>query len=387
MTDATNRSPLRSMLPRFARMLTVAGLCFVVLPATGFWVKTNDTDRGISALRMRINHNAVMPQAFPDHAARFTETAVRLARPLTLDRSRYRATLRDLPKPAAEDDAAPGNAPGSKSLITLLDNQVALALADNLRLPIRSIGSSRPSQTYRFWAKSGTFVPADGQPRTADPTGTAWLTDPDWKAGGECVARAETNLAQGIRRLALALQTPWTSVPHPKSGQYMDLISQASKRFGLSPQLIYAIMRTESAFNPFAVSNAGAMGLMQLVPGTAGNEVHAYLTGKAGRPTTKMLFNPESNIEYGSAYLHLLATRYFAAVSDRASRELCMIAAYNAGPRAVFKVFGSTLEAAVNTINAQTPDQLFRTLSRKMPAEETRQYIGKVLANINSYPG
>lgn len=387
MTGTTTRPPLRRALPRFARVLAVAGLCFVVLPATGFWVETNDAGRGISALRMRINHSAGTPQALWEHRARHPEPAARFVQPLSLDHARYRATLRDLPKAAPEDDAALDGAPGSKSLITLLDNQVALALADNIRLPIRGIGSPRPSQTYRFWTKSGTFVPADGHPRTADPEGAVWLTDPDWKMGGECVTRAETGLAQDIRRLALALQTPWTSVPHPKSRQYMNLISQAGKRFGLSPQLIYAIMRTESAFNPFAVSNAGAMGLMQLVPGTAGNEVHTYLTGKAGRPTTKMLFNPESNIEYGSAYLHLLGTRYFSAVADRASRELCMIAAYNAGPRAVLKVFSATPEAAINAINAQTPDQLFKTLSLQMPAEETRQYIGKVLANINSYPG
>ena len=379
---------IRFVLPRFARFLGVAGLCLMVLPATGFWVDSSDRDRGMFALRVRIDYSATLPapSMYDAHltTSRSRERSVLPATPLSLDRTRYRATLRDMPKVMPATGDASENS--GRNLIDLVDGRVALALADNIHLPIRGLGTPRPSQTYSFWSKSGTFIPADGHMRTADPTDTIWLTDPDWKLGGECITRAETSLSADMQRLALRMQTAWVTSPHPKSRQYMDLISESSKRFGLPPQLIYAIMRTESAFNPFAVSNAGALGLMQLVPESAGNEVHAYLTGKAGRPTTKMLFNPENNIEYGSAYLHLLATRYFATVSNTASRELCMIAAYNAGPRAVLRVFGTSPEASISAINALSPEALFKTLSRKMPAEETRQYVGKVLANINSYP-
>ncbi|MDL2210424.1 transglycosylase SLT domain-containing protein [Desulfovibrio sp. OttesenSCG-928-O18] len=369
---------------RFRRVVAVLGLCVVVLPVTGFWVDVNDAGRGISAVRMRIDFSATAP-ALPQNAAVF---AARETMPLSTDPGRYRATLRDVPRPVTMDENALVETSGGRSLISLYNNQVALALADETYLPLRRISRKRPSQVYRFWAESATFLPADGLHRNADPTNTRWLTDANWKMGGTCESRVETGLAEDMQRLLIRMRAPLSAKPHPKSAQYMELIDHSSRRFGLAPQLVYAIMRTESAFNPFAVSNAGALGLMQVVPDSAGNEVRAYLTGKKSeKPTSSFLFDPESNIEYGCAYLHLLATRYFSGVRNQASRELCMIAGYNAGPRAVLKVFSANTEDAVAAINALTPEELFQKLSRQMPAEETRLYIGKVLSSISSYPG
>lgn len=371
---------------RRGRVAAVLALCLITLPITGFWVDVNDAGRGIAALRMRLDPASApdIPDSAP-LAAPFPRDAG--VRPLSLDKARYRATLRDMPKTDLGLKQPGTKSFSSNTVMSLHNNQVSLALADKTYLPLRRISNVRPSQVYDFWTKSGTFLPADGHHRNADPTGTAWLTDPDWTPGSLCETSAETSLSADMRRLVYRMRAPFSPLtPHPKSRRYMDMITHASKRFGLTPQLIYAIMRTESAFNPFAVSNAGALGLMQLVPDTAGNEVHAYLTGKQGKPTRTMLFDPQSNIEYGSAYLHLLATRYFAAVTNRASRELCMIAGYNAGPSAVLKVFGNNTEEAVSAINALDPETLLATLVRKMPAEETRQYIGRVLASIDSFP-
>lgn len=379
------------LAPRFRRFAAVLGLCLIVTPISGFWVEVNDEMHGISAVRMRIDYSveAGMAEA-PVRAPKYSSFSVNDTLPLALDKGRFRATLRDAAMDVSTAASIPSPATAhnesATSLISLYDNQVALALADATYLPLRRISMTKPSQTYRLWAEQTSFMPADGRHRNADPTGSRWLTDNTWELGGFCKNDAEATLAADMQRLLLRIQVPFSAKPHAKSGQYMEMIFHSARRFGLSPQLIYAIMRTESAFNPFAVSNAGALGLMQVVPESAGNEVRAYLTGVTGKPTTAMLFDPKNNIEYGSAYLHLLATRYFSGITNQASRELCMIAGYNAGPRAVLRVFNADPELAVTAINAITPEELFQILSRKMSAEETRQYVGKVLSAMSSYP-
>ncbi len=170
-----------------------------------------------------------------------------------------------------------------------------------------------------------------------------------------------------------------------RARKYEQTVTQNAQRFGLGERLIYAIAKTESAFNPFAVSSANAYGLMQVVPGSAGREVREHLTGKDQRPTPKFLLDPANSIEYGSAYLHILAKRYFGEVRDPASRELCTIAAYNGGPNAVFGVFGKDRESAVRAINAMSPKAVYHRLTSKLPASETRRYVDKVLKNLELF--
>ena len=167
-----------------------------------------------------------------------------------------------------------------------------------------------------------------------------------------------------------------------RARKYESLVTENARRFGLGERLIYAIAKTESAFNPFAVSSANAYGLMQVVPTSAGREVREHLTGKDQKPSPKFLLNPANSIEYGSAYLHILAQRYFGEIKDLASRELCTIAAYNGGPTAVFGVFGKDQAAAVRAINAMSPKAVYQRLTSKLPAAETRRYVDKVLKNL-----
>ncbi|MFC1814544.1 murein transglycosylase domain-containing protein [Thermodesulfobacteriota bacterium] len=101
---------------------------------------------------------------------------------------------------------------------------------------------------------------------------------------------------------------------------------------------LYAIMKTESDFNPYALSHAPAFGLMQIVPATAGRDVSIYLE-KEGLPSDKFLFNPENNIKYGATYLHLLNYKYFKEINNPVSREYCVIAAYNTGAGNVLRTF------------------------------------------------
>lgn len=167
-----------------------------------------------------------------------------------------------------------------------------------------------------------------------------------------------------------------------RARKYEQLVTQNAQRFGLGEHLIYAIAKTESAFNPFAVSSANAYGLMQVVPASAGREVREHLTGKDQKPSPKFLLDPANSIEYGSAYLHILARRYFGEIKNVASRELCTIAAYNGGPNAVFGIFGKDRDAAVRNINALSPKAVYQRLTSKLPAAETRRYVDKVLRNL-----
>ncbi|MBA4358971.1 MAG: lytic murein transglycosylase, partial [Desulfovibrio sp.] len=96
---------------------------------------------------------------------------------------------------------------------------------------------------------------------------------------------------------------------HVRAAKFRPLVEEAARRFGVSRNLVYAIIRVESDFNPYAINAVPAVGLMQVVPQSAGAEVQAHLTGKAGEPTKAFLFEPQHNITYGTAYLHLLGTR------------------------------------------------------------------------------
>jgi len=109
-----------------------------------------------------------------------------------------------------------------------------------------------------------------------------------------------------------------TTRPSDSSAQrrFDDFIDQYAARYGLSPELVRAVIQAESAFNPLAVSPKGAMGLMQLMPATA-RELGVVDP-----------FHPGENIRGGVAYLARLLARYDHNV------ELAL-AAYNAGPGSV----------------------------------------------------
>jgi len=105
------------------------------------------------------------------------------------------------------------------------------------------------------------------------------------------------------------------------AGVYRDHVQTAAKKYELPETLILAVMAIESNFDPRAVSEKGAMGLMQLMPGTARDMlVHDP-------------FDPAQNIEGGARYLRLLANQY-------EGDPLRTLAAYNAGPEAVRRAGG-----------------------------------------------
>lgn len=164
-----------------------------------------------------------------------------------------------------------------------------------------------------------------------------------------------------------------------RAARYQETVNLYARKYGLDAALVMAIMQVESGFNPSLVSSRNAHGLMQVVPATAGDEVHRWL-GRSGRPTASELLNPDNNIRYGISYLHLLRTRHLDGIRDPQSLEYCVIAAYNGGSGAVLRHFGRTREDAFAAINALSPHEVLSRLTRTFPAWETRAFVGKVLA-------
>lgn len=94
-------------------------------------------------------------------------------------------------------------------------------------------------------------------------------------------------------------------------------VAEASRRFGVPEAWIWAVMRVESAGDVQAVSHAGAMGLMQLMPDTWASLRRRYGLGR--NP-----YDPRDNVMAGAAYLREMHDRY--------GNSTAMLAAYNAGP-------------------------------------------------------
>lgn len=192
--------------------------------------------------------------------------------------------------------------------------------------------------------------------------------------------------AEVIRRLIQGLGVLSTEASYTaQAGKYRDFVKRYAEKYNLASALVLAIMHTESNFNPFAVSSQSAVGLMQVVPDTAGNEVYRYLMGTHGSPSIETLFSPEHNIRYGATYLHLLGQRYFGRVRNPSSRQMCMIAAYNGGPGAVLRLFAADQDEALGKINSLTPSEVYSALTTEMPSAETRRYVELVLARIRDY--
>ncbi|QQR81976.1 MAG: lytic transglycosylase domain-containing protein [Deltaproteobacteria bacterium] len=130
-----------------------------------------------------------------------------------------------------------------------------------------------------------------------------------------------------------------TSLSSNKTQGWMDrLIEEKSEKYGVPADLVHSIVQAESAYNPAAVSSAGAQGLMQLMPGTAKD-----------MGVTNPL-DPAQNIEGG--------VKYFRKMLDRFDNNIPQaLAAYNAGPGNVEKYQGIP------------------------PFRETQNYVQKILKN------
>ncbi len=118
-----------------------------------------------------------------------------------------------------------------------------------------------------------------------------------------------------------------------KTVKINDSIIKASKKYKISEDLIRAIIRVESSYNPTAISNAGAMGLMQLMP-------HTVLNSGIDKP-----FDIYENIDAGTRYIKNMLDRYDGDLEKA-------LAAYNAGPHRVDEADGiPDIEETINYVD------------------------------------
>ncbi len=148
-----------------------------------------------------------------------------------------------------------------------------------------------------------------------------------------------------IKRIVLKKiveKQPVSPPPAPRLFPFQDIILQYSRDVGLDWRFVVSVIDVESGFNPWVVSPRGAVGLMQLLPDTAG------LFGVSD------LFDPRQNIFAGTRYLAYLFKAFQGDV------EL-VLAAYNAGPVSVERYGGIP------------------------PFRETQQYVEKVLKKYDEW--
>lgn len=184
----------------------------------------------------------------------------------------------------------------------------------------------------------------------------------------------------GASKTALSVTIPMVAnFTNRQADKYRPFVARFAEQYRISPSLVFAVIRTESNFNPFAVSSAPAYGLMQLVPSSGGRDAYRKAKGQDVAPSRDYLFDPENNIELGVAYLNVLSYDQLEDIENTVSREYCVISAYNTGPRNMLKAFSSDAVTAVNQINSLEPPAVYDRLRRGLPYPETREYLVKVV--------
>jgi soluble lytic murein transglycosylase-like protein len=185
------------------------------------------------------------------------------------------------------------------------------------------------------------------QVNAASPADSGWYTTPwprpqNWIQPIAPFAPLEQPPAQITVPQVSRTAFPLPCDPMPLA-QLNPTIEQTAGREGYSPDLLRAVIRKESAFYPCAVSNKGAMGLMQLMPRTAA-------TLGVSNP-----FDPMQNLDGGARFLGHLLGRYQGDLARA-------LAAYNAGPAAVDSYGGVP------------------------PYPETRNYVRDIMSALGTEP-
>ena len=172
-----------------------------------------------------------------------------------------------------------------------------------------------------------------------------------------------------------------------KAKPYQTDVKNHSQKYQVEEGLIYAIIETESSFNPMARSPVPAYGLMQIVPRTAGIDASRRVYGESKIFAPSYLYESSQNIELGAAYLNVLYYRYLRKIENPQTRLYCTIAAYNTGTTNVAKALTGipSVNKSAAIINTMSADQVYAKLIEKLPSDETKHYLKKVISRMPKY--
>lgn len=152
-----------------------------------------------------------------------------------------------------------------------------------------------------------------------------------------------------VTLITLGYKTFYTST---YLNQYSAFVQESAQKYDVDPALIHAIIKAESGYNEKSKSHAGAYGLMQLTKETF------YDLQNIRNEEGKNIFDPQTNIDYGTHYISILLKKY--------QNDTLALCAYNAGPTNVDRWLAN------QTISYDSES------SAAIPFRETKLYVNKV---------
>ena len=152
-----------------------------------------------------------------------------------------------------------------------------------------------------------------------------------------------------------------------------------AKQHGIDPRLLYAVIHTESYFNPKAQSPYPTYGLMQLVPRAAARDAYNFLYKDDRVLDDEYLLDPAHNVELGAAYFRLLRKQFFSGLETGDKQTFLLICAYKWGP-------ANVQHKVLKQVRVQdlTDTQVLSLLAQRAP-EDTRLYLRQVRDRMGLY--
>lgn len=184
----------------------------------------------------------------------------------------------------------------------------------------------------------------------------------------------------GVTRAQVTAKVPLAPDHIQQRAQlYQDDVAAHAKRHGLDPRLLFAIIHTESYFNPLAQTPTPSYGLMLLVPRGPARDAYNYLYKNDIVLDDAYLQDPAHNVELGAAYLHLLRRQLLPNMEEGDKKNYLVACAYTWG-------MDKTRDQILKQVRVQdlTPTQVFTLLAQKTP-ENTRVYLNRVKDRITMY--